>query len=197
MEIGQLRLVLNGVAALGLAFTTQALGDAHRASHLDDEDFGIHADAPAGKTMCFPDEQGHGFLIPLEDPSEAVACDPQRMGARLDVYFAYNVPYEARSTGELAAHACHHGRYRSSPYRIDGTRFVRCVENRWQPLPSVDYIVLRPHRERPDVPDAEVGVSLICPKNDCAKHTAALTELINSMRSIPVPTTVTPGSAPQ
>jgi hypothetical protein len=179
------------VAILSMAPVGPAFGEAYRTTHYDDVDFGIHADAPKGTTICLPPGNGHGFVVPLEDPAETIECDIEHMGAHLAASFTYNVPYEAGSTNALAAQVCRHGLYRTATYRLDRTPYVQCIKDDWQAgampaLPAITYVVLRPYRKRPYEPEAVVEVAIVCPKNDCRKYTDALHDLILSMHSLPV-----------
>jgi len=189
-----MRSIALALLAGGLLVGRSVFGAAYYADSFDDVDFGIHADAPAGTTICVPNESGgHGFFVPLEDSAQAIDCEPARMGARLVLYIEYNVAYEARSTGELAAHVCAQGRYKESPFRIDRARVVQCVTNPQKPRLNMNYVVLRPYKKAPghpdgglDQPDAELGVALVCPAGNCDRYSGKLKELFASIRSIPL-----------
>src|ERR1700741_2046047 len=100
MERRSMKRTLGGSVIFGLyagirAFTASGAEIGPTELAYDNEDYGIHAEAPAGTVICQPTNvtSNHGFFIPLDVPVERIDCNAEPPATRIEFYLEYNVVF--------------------------------------------------------------------------------------------------------
>jgi hypothetical protein len=162
------------VAVLFILVSTTARTETYR-----NDNYGMRLEIPTGRKICpfSPAGTNHGFSLPLAP----MACG-QMMGVpRIDLFVAYNVPYEAASTPSLTEHDCDGQKAVKSSILEQGLPYYRCPETMEAGVSGTTYVLLRPFKGEPVFDWAELVITLYAPRKSVNAYQSDLMSILHGV----------------